>query len=148
MPELPLCPSVAAAAATAGLPARVRIIPDDVQDTLDLLRAGAPLGWACYGGHVGIARDLLRAGADRHGTDAVLWRGLPPLLVAAEAGQEAALDFMISEARCSVHTTCEQGLGVLYRIHRFDDWDEHEGIVACERLARERGAKEQYIKWK
>ena len=32
MPELPLCPSVAAAAAAAALPARVRIIPEDVQD--------------------------------------------------------------------------------------------------------------------
>ena len=41
MPELPLCSSVAGAAAAAALPARVRIIPDDVQDALDLLRAGA-----------------------------------------------------------------------------------------------------------
>ena len=44
MPELPLCPSVAAAAAAAALPARVRIILHDVQDALGQVRAGAARG--------------------------------------------------------------------------------------------------------
>ena len=44
VPEVPLCTSVAAAAAAAALPARVRIILHDVQDALGQVRAGAARG--------------------------------------------------------------------------------------------------------
>lgn len=98
-----------------------------------------------YPTHIDTARParVCRVGSQ------VLWRGLPPFLVAAENGQEEAMDFLLTECRVSIHTTCEQGLGILYRLTKwFDDWEEYDGIVACEKLAKLRGAKEQYIKWK
>jgi len=49
--------------------------------------AGSPVGWACYTGQLEIAKSLVRMGADAAATDAVLWGGLPPLLVAAQNGQ-------------------------------------------------------------
>ena len=50
VPEVPLCSCVAAAAAAATLPARVRIILHDVQDALDQVRArGRRAPRACAG---------------------------------------------------------------------------------------------------
>ena len=43
-----------------------------------LVRAGAPVGWACYTGRVECAKLLVQRGADPSATNAVLWGGLPP----------------------------------------------------------------------
>ena len=116
--------------------------------TKGLLQQGSPVGWACYGGHVEVARYLVRSGGDPRATDAILWKGLPPFLAAAEAGQVRTLEYLVSEERISIHTTDEQGLGILYKVQQVPDYKLHPGLVAVEEWALAHGAKKQYIKWK
>ena len=116
--------------------------------TQDLLQAGSPLGWACYAGHVEVARFLLSVGADARATDALLWKGLPPLLAAAEGGQVDTLAFLVQEARISIHTTDEQGLGILHKIRHTPGFEQNAKLRAVEAWAEAHGAKKQHIKWK
>ena len=52
------------------------------------------------------------------------------------------------EERISIHTTDEQGLGILYKVQQVPDYKLHPGLVAVEEWALAHGAKKQYIKWK
>ena len=93
--------------------------------TKELLHAGSPIGWGWYGGQGDMARYLVHMGGDPRATDAVLWKGLPPMLAAAEGGQVATLEYMVCEAHISIHTTDEQGLGILYKIRHTPNYKDH-----------------------
>ena len=118
--------------------------------TKELLHAGSPVGWACYGGHVEVARYLVGRGGDPRATDSVLWRGLPPVMAAAVNGKVGTLEFCVCECnpRISVNTTDEQGLGILYKIRQVSEYKLTPGLVAVEEWSLAHGCKEQYLKWK
>ena len=111
-----------------------------------LVHTGAPVGWACYEGHVELARMLVSHGADPMATDVVLWRAMPPILAAASKGQEASVRFLHEEMGASIHTTDEHSLGILHHIHGPEDWEQRENHVATDTYARARGAKKQYFR--
>ena len=119
----------------------------DDDRTCDLLRQGSPVGWAAYAGHAEAARLLVKRGADPQATDQVLWRGLPPMLAAAEGGQVETLEVLVQEARVSIHTVHDDGTGILYRIRQTPNYQDNPKLVAVEEWAIRHGAKEQRIKW-
>jgi hypothetical protein len=111
-----------------------------------LLNTGSPVGWACYAGHVDVARLLSQHGADPSATDVVLWKAMPPVLATASVGQAEALEWLVDEMGVSIHTTDDRTLGILHHIHTPDDWEARPGHVACDEFARAKGAKKQHFR--
>ena len=107
----------------------------DDDRTCDLLHQGSPVGWACYAGNVDVARLLLKRGAEPTATDQVLWCGLPPFLAAAEGGQVEALELLVQEQKVSIHTTGDDGLGILHRIRQIPGYEKKPKLVAAEEWA-------------
>jgi hypothetical protein len=92
-----------------------------------LVNVGSPVGWACYTGQVAIARALVAHGSDPNATNAVLWGGTPPLLVAAQNGQLEAMKYLVDELGQDIHLRDPWGKDVLLSIKTAPNWKELEG---------------------
>jgi ankyrin repeat protein len=98
--------------------------------TKALVKVGSPVGWACYTGQVDIARALVAHGADPNATDAVLWTGTPPLLVAAQNGKLEAMKYLVEELGQDIHMRDPRGRDIMWSIKTVPNWKESGDINA------------------
>lgn len=106
--------------------------------TKEMINIGCPIGWASYTGQVDIMRDLVAFGADPNKTDAVLWNGLPPLLVASQNGQLDAMKFLVDECNQDIGMCDSSGRDIIGNIKDAPNWRDVPGHVAAHKWAKKR----------
>lgn len=106
--------------------------------TKAMINIGCPIGWAAYTGQVDIMRDLIRFGADPNKTDAVLWNGLPPLLVASQNGKLDAMKFLVDECNQDIKMRDSSGRDIIGNIKDPPNWRDFEDHVSAYKWAKKR----------
>lgn len=104
--------------------------------TKALVKIGSPVGWAGYTGKVEIMRYLVSQGADPANTDAVLWGGTAPLLVAAQNGQLESMKFFVDECKQDIRMKDSSGKDILKQITGAPNWRELKGHKAAHKWAK------------
>ena len=104
--------------------------------TKGMIDIGCPVGWAAYTGQVEIMRFLVAEGADPAKTDAVLWSGLQPLLVAAQNGQLEAMKYLVNECDQDITMKDRSGRDLLKSISDAPNWRDVPGHVEAHKWAK------------